>query len=53
MGHIGGEFNFTQVLLMLLLDSVIYGLVAWYVEAAFPRRVWYTQALVLLSHGEC
>ncbi|KAI4551334.1 hypothetical protein MJT46_017586 [Ovis ammon polii x Ovis aries] len=46
MGHIGGEFNFTQVLLMLLLDSVIYGLVAWYVEAVFPGeygtpKPWY------------
>ncbi|XP_070635571.1 ATP-binding cassette sub-family A member 17-like isoform X1 [Bos indicus] len=46
MGHIGGEFNFTQVLLMLLLDSVLYGLVAWYVEAIFPGeygipKPWY------------
>uniref|UniRef100_A0A8C6DNL9 ABC transporter domain-containing protein n=1 Tax=Moschus moschiferus TaxID=68415 RepID=A0A8C6DNL9_MOSMO len=46
MGHIGGEFNFTQVLLMLLLDSVLYGLVAWYVEAVFPGeygtpKPWY------------
>ncbi|KAB0381590.1 hypothetical protein FD755_003507 [Muntiacus reevesi] len=46
MGSIGGEFNFTQVLLMLLLDSVLYGLVAWYVEAIFPGeygtpKPWY------------
>ncbi|XP_070316352.1 ATP-binding cassette sub-family A member 17-like isoform X2 [Odocoileus virginianus] len=46
LGSIGGEFNFTQVLLMLLLDSVLYGLVAWYVEALFPGeygtpKPWY------------
>ncbi|KAJ8786558.1 hypothetical protein J1605_006047 [Eschrichtius robustus] len=46
MGSIGGEFNFTQVLLMLLLDSLLYGLVAWYVESVFPGvygtpKPWY------------
>ncbi|XP_075755150.1 phospholipid-transporting ATPase ABCA3 [Pelodiscus sinensis] len=30
------NFTFAQVLGMLLLDSVLYGLVAWYVEAVFP-----------------
>ncbi|XP_057604984.1 ATP-binding cassette sub-family A member 17-like [Hippopotamus amphibius kiboko] len=46
IGSIGGEFNFTQVLLMLLLDSLLYGLVAWYVESVFPGeygtpKPWY------------
>eukprot|EP00069_Balaena_mysticetus_P020177 bmy_02721T0 len=46
MGSIGGEFNFTQVLLMLLLDSLLYGLVACYVESVFPGvygtpKPWY------------
>uniref|UniRef100_A0A803V5D0 ABC transporter domain-containing protein n=1 Tax=Ficedula albicollis TaxID=59894 RepID=A0A803V5D0_FICAL len=30
------NFTLAQVLGMLLLDSVLYGLVAWYVEAVFP-----------------
>uniref|UniRef100_A0A8C3SYF5 ATP binding cassette subfamily A member 3 n=1 Tax=Chelydra serpentina TaxID=8475 RepID=A0A8C3SYF5_CHESE len=30
------NFTFAHVLGMLLLDSVLYGLVAWYVEAVFP-----------------
>uniref|UniRef100_A0A8C0H865 ATP binding cassette subfamily A member 3 n=1 Tax=Chelonoidis abingdonii TaxID=106734 RepID=A0A8C0H865_CHEAB len=30
------NFTFAQVLGMLLLDSVLYGLVAWYVETVFP-----------------
>lgn len=30
------DFSMAQVLGMLLFDSVLYGLVAWYVEAVFP-----------------
>ncbi|XP_078519131.1 phospholipid-transporting ATPase ABCA3 [Lissotriton helveticus] len=30
------NFTFAHVLGMLLLDSVLYGLVAWYMEAVFP-----------------
>lgn len=30
------NFSMAQVLSMLLLDSVLYGLMAWYVEAVFP-----------------
>ncbi|XP_069503020.1 phospholipid-transporting ATPase ABCA3 [Ambystoma mexicanum] len=30
------NFTFAHVLGMLLLDSVLYGLVTWYVEAVFP-----------------
>ncbi|KAG7261800.1 hypothetical protein CRUP_037406, partial [Coryphaenoides rupestris] len=30
------DFSLAQVLLMLLLDAVLYGLVAWYMEAVFP-----------------
>uniref|UniRef100_A0A8B9G513 ATP binding cassette subfamily A member 3 n=1 Tax=Amazona collaria TaxID=241587 RepID=A0A8B9G513_9PSIT len=32
------NFTLAQVLGMLLLDSVLYGLVAWYVEAVFPGQ---------------
>ncbi|XP_058536334.1 phospholipid-transporting ATPase ABCA3 [Ochotona princeps] len=32
------DFCFGQVLGMLLLDSVLYGLVTWYVEAVFPGQ---------------
>ncbi|KAJ6625426.1 hypothetical protein lerEdw1_014792 [Lerista edwardsae] len=40
------NFTLAHVLGMLLLDSVLYGLVAWYVEAVFPGeygipRPWY------------
>ncbi|XP_068605723.1 phospholipid-transporting ATPase ABCA3 [Brachionichthys hirsutus] len=30
------DFSLAQVLALLLFDSVLYGLVAWYVEAVFP-----------------
>uniref|UniRef100_A0AAY4BAQ1 ABC transporter domain-containing protein n=1 Tax=Denticeps clupeoides TaxID=299321 RepID=A0AAY4BAQ1_9TELE len=30
------DFSLGQVMAMLLLDAVLYGLVAWYVEAVFP-----------------
>lgn len=30
------DFSLAQVLGMLLLDTLLYGLVAWYVEAVFP-----------------
>lgn len=30
------DFSMGQVLCLLLFDSVIYGLVAWYMEAVFP-----------------
>ncbi|KAM9208982.1 ATP-binding cassette sub-family A member 17-like [Dugong dugon] len=46
IGSLNGDFNFTQVLLMLLFDSVLYGLVAWYLESIFPGaygtpKPWY------------
>ncbi|XP_036135798.1 ATP-binding cassette sub-family A member 17-like, partial [Molossus molossus] len=46
VGSVSGEFNFTQVLLMLLLDSFLYSLVAWYTESVFPgvygiAKPWY------------
>lgn len=30
------DFSLAQVLALLLFDSVLYGLVAWYMEAVFP-----------------
>ncbi|XP_069859783.1 ATP-binding cassette sub-family A member 17-like isoform X1 [Dipodomys merriami] len=50
MGSITGEFSFTQVLLMLLLDSFLYCLIAWYMENIFPGnfqtpKSWYFFAL--------
>ncbi|XP_043856125.1 phospholipid-transporting ATPase ABCA3-like [Dromiciops gliroides] len=32
------KFGFGEVLIMLLIDSVLYGLVTWYVEAVFPGK---------------
>uniref|UniRef100_A0A8C2W134 ATP binding cassette subfamily A member 3 n=1 Tax=Chinchilla lanigera TaxID=34839 RepID=A0A8C2W134_CHILA len=36
--NVDDDFCFGQVLGMLLLDSVFYGLVTWYVEAVFPGQ---------------
>ncbi|XP_004627914.1 ATP-binding cassette sub-family A member 3 [Octodon degus] len=36
--NVDEDFCFGQVLGMLLLDSVLYGLVTWYVEAVFPGQ---------------
>uniref|UniRef100_A0A8C3WSX6 ATP binding cassette subfamily A member 3 n=1 Tax=Catagonus wagneri TaxID=51154 RepID=A0A8C3WSX6_9CETA len=36
--NVDDDFCFGQVLGMLLLDSVLYGLVAWYVEAVLPGQ---------------
>lgn len=33
---IDDDFSLAQVLGLLLFDSVLYGLVAWYMEAVFP-----------------
>ncbi|EDM03819.1 rCG33522 [Rattus norvegicus] len=46
MGSVWGDFSFTQVLVMLLLDSFLYCLVAFLVESLFPRKIgmpksWY------------
>lgn len=30
------DFSMAQVLGLLLFDSILYGLVAWYMEAVFP-----------------
>lgn len=54
IGSVSGEFNFSQVLLLLLLDSVLYSVVAWYVEAVLPGeygvpKPWYF--FVLVSTG--
>ncbi|KAM4820229.1 ATP-binding cassette sub-family A member 17-like isoform 2-T3 [Thomomys bottae] len=50
MGSVTGDFSFSQVLLMLLVDSFLYCLIAWYVENIFPgsfqkRKPWYFFAL--------
>uniref|UniRef100_F6XIP8 ATP binding cassette subfamily A member 17 n=1 Tax=Equus caballus TaxID=9796 RepID=F6XIP8_HORSE len=57
MGSVNGEFNFTQVLLMLLLDSFLYSLVAWYVESVFPGeygtpKPWYFFVMPSYWRGE-
>ncbi len=49
------DFSLAQVLGLLLLDSVLYGLVAWYVEAVFPGeygvpRPWYFFILVSIVY---
>ncbi|XP_048188352.1 phospholipid-transporting ATPase ABCA3 isoform X1 [Perognathus longimembris pacificus] len=36
--NVDDDFCFGQVLGMLLLDSVFYGMVTWYVEAVFPGQ---------------
>ncbi|XP_037670546.1 ATP-binding cassette sub-family A member 3 isoform X2 [Choloepus didactylus] len=36
--NVDDDFSFGQVLGMLLLDTVLYGLVTWYVEAVFPGQ---------------
>ncbi|XP_007937732.1 phospholipid-transporting ATPase ABCA3 [Orycteropus afer afer] len=36
--NVDDDFSFGQVLGMLLLDAVLYGLVAWYVEAVCPGQ---------------
>ncbi|CAD7683421.1 unnamed protein product [Nyctereutes procyonoides] len=55
VGGLSGEFNFSHVLVMLVLDSVLYGLVAWYVEAVLPGeygipKPWYF--FVMPSHWQ-
>lgn len=49
--NVDDDFCFGQVLGMLLLDSVLYGLVTWYMEAVFPGQFgvpqpWYFFLLV-------
>jgi hypothetical protein len=51
MGSISREFSFTQVLLMLLLDSLLYCAITCYVESIFPGsygtpKPWYFFAMV-------
>ncbi|XP_032182961.1 ATP-binding cassette sub-family A member 17-like isoform X2 [Mustela erminea] len=53
IGSVSGEFNFCQVLLLLLLDAVLYSVVAWYVEAVLlgeygVPKPWYF--FVMPSH---
>uniref|UniRef100_A0A8C5Z6R0 ATP-binding cassette sub-family A member 3-like n=1 Tax=Marmota marmota marmota TaxID=9994 RepID=A0A8C5Z6R0_MARMA len=50
MGSIRGEFSFIQVMLMLLLDSLLYCIITWYVESIFPGKFgipkpWYFFAM--------
>lgn len=49
------DFSLAQVLALLLLDSVLYALVAWYLEAVFPGeygvpRPWYFFILVRIVY---
>lgn len=49
--NVDDDFSFGQVLGMLLLDSVLYGLVTWYVEAVLPGQFgvpqpWYFFVMV-------
>ncbi len=36
------DFNMLAAIMMLLLDSVIYASIAWYVEAVFPGGYLFT-----------
>lgn len=55
------DFSLAQVLGLLLLDTLLYGLVTWYVEAVFPGEYgvplpWYFFILVgcsCVSHMQC
>ncbi|KAM7333088.1 hypothetical protein ACRRTK_006408 [Alexandromys fortis] len=52
VGSVRGDFSFLQVLLMLLLDSVLYCLIAFLVESPFLRKFrtpksWYLLAKCL------
>ena len=41
IGHspmLDDDYNMLSCICMMLIDTVIYGLVAWYVEAVFPGR---------------
>nr|XP_020862173.1 ATP-binding cassette sub-family A member 3-like [Phascolarctos cinereus] len=47
------KFGFGEVLIMLLIDSILYGLVTWYVETVFPGKYgipqpWYFFVMVTL-----
>lgn len=49
------DFSLAQVIGLLLLDAVLYALVAWYVEAVFPGeygvpRPWYFFMLVRIAY---
>lgn len=53
--NVDDNFSFGQVLGMLLLDSVLYGLVTWYVEAVLPGEFgvpqpWYFFIMVSSAH---
>uniref|UniRef100_A0A8C9PJT3 ABC transporter domain-containing protein n=1 Tax=Spermophilus dauricus TaxID=99837 RepID=A0A8C9PJT3_SPEDA len=57
MGSIHGEFSFIQVMLMLLLDSLLYCVITWYVESVFPGKFgipkpWYFFAMPSYWHGK-
>ncbi|XP_071067543.1 ATP-binding cassette sub-family A member 17-like [Dasypus novemcinctus] len=57
IGSLNGDFNFTQVLLMLLLDSFLYGLVTWYVESISlgehnASKPWYFFVMPSYWHRE-
>lgn len=56
--NVDDDFSFGQVLGMLLLDSVLYSLVTWYVEAIFPGQFgvpqpWYFFILVSSDSHLC
>ena len=45
------DFTMLHVIMMLLLDSVLYAFIAWYVEAVWPGeygipRPWYFPCMV-------
>lgn len=42
----GDDFSMMHIIIMMCVDSVIYGLLTWYIEAVFPGqygipRPWY------------
>lgn len=48
------DFSMAQVMALLLFDAVLYGLVAWYVEAVFPGEYGVplpSYFFLLVSHG--
>ncbi len=43
----GDEFSFLISIIMMVLDTVLYGVLAWYLDNVFPGKLLYIQVYLM------
>lgn len=45
----GDEFSFLISIIMMVLDTILYGILAWYLDNVFPGKLLYIQVYLIIK----